>query len=160
MRDQTRFGAKVENGVYSLIPYLSACTLYEDISLLLITLPGANADYSAMARCYRNYLLKNGLCTRLSERAKTRPILKYLAEAPEIRIRMGWKPAPSPVAHQTPENEPEMKVACTFADVERLIAELQAQGVEKASLCLVGWNKSGHDGRYPQIFPVEEKLGG
>lgn len=160
MRDQTRFGAKVENGVYSLIPYLPACTLYEDISLLLITLPGANADYSAMARCYRNYLLKNGLCTRLSERAKTRPILKYLAEAPEIRIRMGWKPAPSPVAHQTPENEPEMKVACTFADVERLIAELQAQGVEKASLCLVGWNKSGHDGRYPQIFPVEEKLGG
>ena len=25
---------------------------------------------------------------------------------------------------------------------------------------MVGWNKSGHDGRWPQAFPVEEKLGG
>ena len=160
MRDQTRFGAKVENNLYSLMPYLPACELYEDITLLLFTLPGANADYSAMARCYRNYLLKNGICTRLSERAKLRPVLSYIAQAPEIRIRLGWKPAPSPVAHQTPKTEPEMKVACTFADVERLIAEMQAQGIAKADLCLVGWNKSGHDGRYPQIFPVEEKLGG
>lgn len=79
---------------------------------------------------------------------------------PKSRIRLGWKPAPSPIACQTQENEPEMKVACTFAGVERLIAEMQAQGIEKADLCLVGWNKSGHDGRYPQMFPVEEKLGG
>ena len=114
MRDQVRFGAKVENNLYSLVPYLPACKLYEDITLLLFTLPGANADYSAMARCYRNYLLKTGRCERLSDRAKKRSVLSYIAKAPEIRIRMGWKPAPSPIAHQTPQNEPEMTVACTL----------------------------------------------
>ena len=89
-----------------------------------------------------------------------REALKYAAAAPEIRIRMGWKPAPPTVLEQTPENEPEMKVACTFDRVCDIIDELKAQGVDKAQLCLVGWNKSGHDGRYPQLFPVEERLGG
>jgi hypothetical protein len=31
---------------------------------------------------------------------------------------------------------------------------------KRAQLCLVGWNQKGHDGRWPQIFPVEEALGG
>ena len=30
-----------------------------------------------------------------------------------------------------------------------LAKQLKAKGVEKAELCLVGWNISGHDGRYP-----------
>ena len=37
---------------------------------------------------------------------------------------------------------------------------MKKQGIEKAQICLVGWNKSGHDGRWPSAFPVEEKLGG
>jgi hypothetical protein len=36
----------------------------------------------------------------------------------------------------------------------------KAAGLEKAEFCLVGWNKSGHDGRYPQLFPVEPLLVG
>ncbi|MBR6602403.1 MAG: hypothetical protein IKK94_00130, partial [Clostridia bacterium] len=75
-------------------------------------------------------------------------------------IRMGWKPVPPEIEEQTPENEPEMKVACTFSDVEELIDELKKLGVEKADICLVGYNKSGHDGRWPQLFPIEEKFGG
>ena len=33
-------------------------------------------------------------------------------------------------------------------------------GIDKAELCLVGWNVRGHDGRWPQAFPVEPALGG
>ena len=33
-------------------------------------------------------------------------------------------------------------------------------GVQKAEFCLVGWNIRGHDGRWPQILPPEEALGG
>ena len=132
---------------------------YEDISLTVKKLR-KDADYSDMAEYYRNYILNKGECRTLRERTAENSFLKYAADSVEIRIRMGWKPVPTPVLEQTPENEPEMKVACSFDRVKDIIDELKKQGVDKAQLCLVGWNKSGHDGRYPQMFPVEEKLGG
>lgn len=132
---------------------------YEDISFEVHQL-NDNADYNDMAREYRKYQLERGACLPLAERIKNNPALAYAAESVEIRIRMGWKPAPAKVLEQTVENEPEMHVACTFDRVKDIIDELKKQGVAKAQICLVGWNKSGHDGRWPQIFPVEEKLGG
>lgn len=82
---------------------------YEDISFYVIDL-GKDADYVEMAKYYRNYQLERGVCVPLRERVKDNECLKYALEAPEIRIRMGWKPAPSEVKEQTIENEPEMKV--------------------------------------------------
>ena len=132
---------------------------YEDISFEVHQLNKV-ADYNDMAREYRKYQLDRGACLPLAERIKNNPALAYAAESVEIRIRMGWKPAPPKVLEQTIENEPKMRVACTFDRVKDIIDELKNQGVDKAQICLVGWNKSGHDGRWPQIFPVEEKLGG
>ncbi len=151
----------VKDGNYYIRPrfMLNGNIPYEDISLKIITL-GADDGYSEMAVAYREYQLSRGACAPLAEKIKTRETLKYAVESPEIRIRMGWKPAPATVLEQTIETEPEMKVACTFDRVCDLVDELKAQGVDKAQICLVGWNKSGHDGRYPTIFPVEEKLGG
>jgi hypothetical protein len=37
---------------------------------------------------------------------------------------------------------------------------MQAAGFEKSVITLVGWNLGGHDGAYPQKFPVEPALGG
>lgn len=151
----------VKDGEYYIYPRFMLYGLkpYEDISIRLVKLP-KGATYSDMGVYYRNYQLENGKAQPLSEKIKKREALQYCVEAPEIRIRMGWKPAPPTVLEQTVENEPEMKVACTFERVMDLIDELKVQGVDKAQICLVGWNKSGHDGRWPQIFPVEEKLGG
>ncbi len=151
----------VRNGEYYIYPrfYLNGNILYEDISLKVIELH-KDAVYGDMAVAYRNYQLDKGECRPLTEKIEERKELAYAIAAPEIRIRMGWKPAPPTVLEQTPENEPEMKVACTFDRVCDLIDEMKAQGIDKAQICLVGWNKSGHDGRWPQIFPVEEKLGG
>lgn len=132
---------------------------YEDISFSLTSL-GSDADYCKMASAYREYQLNCGACKPLKDRVKTNKYLKYAVESPEIRIRLAWKPAPPKVLEQTVQNEPEMHVACTFDRVKDLIDELKKQGVDKAQICLIGWNKSGHDGRYPQLFPVEEKLGG
>ena len=132
---------------------------YEDVSLLKIELE-KDAEYSNMANYYRNYQLQRGACVPLKERVKKSEQLKYAVDSVYIRIRMGWKPAPASISEQTIENEPEMKVACTFERVKDIIDELKKQGVDKAELCLVGWNISGHDGRWPQMFPVEEKLGG
>ncbi len=152
---------EVTNGTYRIYPrfMLYGNTPFDDIVLRYVELD-KDSTYSDMAVAYRNYQLQKGNCIPLKERAKQRPALEYAAQSPEIRIRMGWKPAPAKILEQTPENEPEMKVACTFDRVCDLVDELKKQGVPKAQICLVGWNMRGHDGRYPQIFPVEPALGG
>ena len=131
----------------------------DDITLSVYPLP-KGCDYNDVARLIRNLRLERGEIRPLAEKCKEREALEYIRNAPTIRIRMGWKPMPSPVPHQTLENEPPMHVACTFARVRDIADELKRQGVQKANLCLVGWNIKGHDGRWPQIFPVEESLGG
>lgn len=138
---------------------LSKCGAYEPLVINFYPMEGA--DYSAMARRYREYLIANGHMPKmLKERVKENEHLAYAATAPEIRIRQGWKPVPTPVKHQTLENEPEMRVAVTFEQVMDIADELKRQGVAAAQLCLVGWNHKGHDGRYPTVFPVEPSLGG
>lgn len=131
--------------------------LYEDVSLEVHYLEGDDRSYSAMAREFRAYLLNNGF---KSIKDRLHPALAYAAETMYVRIRQGWKPVPCTVLEQTEENEPPMHVACTFADVERIMRSYKKAGIDKAEFCLVGFNKSGHDGRWPQILPVDERLGG
>lgn len=160
------FTAKVvaKDGTYKMSCVLNEeqCTdPYEDFEIEFRSLTGKDADYSGMARVYRNYQLDRGAVKPFTERVKGNDVLKYAVEAPEIRIRQAWKPVPSPIPEQVPENEPAIKkVAVTFDRVGDIARELKRQGVGKAELCLVGWNIGGHDGRWPQSFPPEEKLGG
>ena len=152
----------LKDGMYHIYPCfeINGEQPYEAIRLRVVTLTGEDADYSGMARYYRNDRIKKGEIVPLKERMKENPVLEYAVNSVMIRIRCGWKPAPSTIRHQTLENEPEMHVACDFDRISALLDELKVQGVEKAELCLVGWNVKGHDGRWPQAFPVCEELGG
>ena len=132
---------------------------YADFTITYRRYP-AGTGYPTLAAAYRDYQLKRGAVKTLAERVKANPILKQAVESPEIRIRQAWKPVPSPVPHQCPENEPEVKAVVTFDRVKDIVRELKAQGVRSVELCLVGWNIGGHDGRWPQMFPAEAKLGG
>lgn len=158
------FGVRVvlKDEKYSIYPYfeVNGEQPYEDFSLHIVKLSEESADYSGMARYYRNYRIQKEEIVPLKERMKKNTYLEYAVNSVMIRIRCGWKPAPSSIRHQTIENEPEMHVACDFEQVSRLLDELKEQGVEKAEICLVGWNVKGHDGRWPQAFPVCEELGG
>lgn len=149
---------EIKAGVYThkLRFELYGHTPYEALSLRLITMP-AGMTYSEAAREYRNFQLASGFKTI---RERLNPELQYSVEAPNVRVRMGWKPVPCEILEQTPENEPPVHVACTFDDVIHLMESYRANGIEKAEFCLVGWNMRGHDGRWPQILPVEESLGG
>ncbi len=120
---------------------------------------GPDTSYVTVARRYREYQLTEGGLRPLKERMAERPALAYAAKAINIRIRQAWKPAPG-LPDQTVENEPPVKVAMTFRQVGAMLDSMRAIGLEKAEICLVGWNMKGHDGRYPQVLPVEESLGG
>lgn len=133
---------------------------YEDLKIEFFMLSGDKANYSGMAVKYRELKLASGELIPLAKRIENNSVLDYTAKSVMIRVRCGWKPAPSQVLHQTKENEPEMYVACDFDRVSDLLDELKNQGVEKAEICLVGWNVKGHDGRWPEALPVCEELGG
>ncbi|MBR0300568.1 MAG: hypothetical protein IJQ93_09665 [Bacteroidales bacterium] len=151
-------GGKYE---FSLDYDIGDCGVYEPLIVDFYPLKGKNASYSGMARLFRKYLLSSGkMPAPIRERVKTDSCLAYAVEAPEIRVRQAWKPAPSPIPHQTIDNEPPLHVALTFRQVGDIVAEFERQGIDKAEFCLVGWKLRGHDGRDPDIFPVEEALGG
>ncbi len=151
----------LKDGIYYTYPrfYIDGDEMYEDICVKYYTLKN-DATYSAMARKYREYQLSEGGCVPIKQRAENDERLLKATEGIEVRIRQGWKPAPSPVENQTPETEPPMHVACTFDRVGDIADEFKRQGINKAEFCLVGWNYGGHDGRFPQILPVDPRLGG
>lgn len=158
-----QFDIAVENGVYTVAPRFQfddpqKDAVYDDIRVEIIELP-LDATLGDFARAERTLRLERGEIIPLRERCQS-PAVEYARKYPLIRIRMGWKPSPSPVLHQTLENEPDMLVACSFARVRDIADELKRQGVEGAELQLVGWNRSGHDGRFPQLFPADPRLGG
>ena len=151
----------VTGGDYSvcaLYDFTAHDPVYDDIRLELIPL-GPDADYNDMARAEREVRLARDEIIPLAEKC-AKPAVEYARKYPLIRIRMGWKPSPATVLFQTEENEPEMFVACDFRRVREIADELRRQGVEGAELQLVGWNRSGHDGRFPQLFPADPRLGG
>ncbi len=152
---------KVQDNCYTACPLFDFTThdpVYDDIRLELVFLP-EDADYNTMARMERQLRLERAEICTLAEKCRKEAV-EYARKYPVIRIRMGWKPSPSPMLIQTESNEPEMFVACDFARVRDIADELKRQGVEGAELQLVGWNRSGHDGRFPQLFPADPRLGG
>lgn len=152
----------VKNNIHYIYPRfkLDGEGAYEDISVEYHFIKKEDADYSDIAKVYRKYQLDRGACVPLKERIVDNPQLKYAAEAMNVRIRLGMKPLPTPVMEQTLENEPEMVISCSFDRMKDLIDEFKRQGIKRAEFCLIGWNLKGHDGRYPEMFPVEESLGG
>ena len=162
MRYEAQYLVTLRGGIYNVFPRyrLDGDPCYDDIVIEYHQLSGDSVTYSDIAKCYRNEQLKNGVVTPLKERMKTRPELEYASQSMEIRVRLGWKPVPSPVPEQTAENEPPMHVAVTFDRFTQIVEEFKRQEIDRAQFCLVGWNIGGHDGRYPQIFPPDERLGG
>lgn len=151
----------VKDGVYSicaLFDFTQHDPIYDDLRVEIIYL-SENATLGDFARTERELRLSRGEIVPLTEKCQ-REAVDYARKYPLIRIRMGWKPRPTPVLHQTPETEPEMHTVVTFARVRDIADSLKAHGVEGAELQLVGWNISGHDGRFPQLLPVDERLGG
>lgn len=156
------FSVALKNGVYT--PSMAYDWLmgdvYEDLEVEFVDLTGDAANYAGMARVYRDYQLARKAVEPLGVRAKKQPLLDYMAQWPEVRVRQAWKPVPSPNPEQTVKDEPAVKPVITFDRFKEIADAFKRQGIGGAEFCLVGWNVGGHDGRWPQVFPVEPSLGG
>ena len=134
--------------------------LPDDLTVEYHLLPPDEATWRGVAKRYRHYNSARRGIRPLRQRAEASPELAYSAKALQVRIRLGVKPVPYEITEQTPKTEPPMQMFCTFARVRDIFDEFHRHGITGAEFCLVGWNRSGHDGRYPQILPVEPALGG
>ncbi|MEN6495579.1 MAG: DUF5696 domain-containing protein [Thermoguttaceae bacterium] len=134
--------------------------LADDLTVEYHVLSEAEASWIGVAKRYRQYNFARRGVRPLRERAAASPGLAYSMHAMEVRLRLGVKPVPYKITEQTPETEPPVRVFLDFARVRDVLDEFHRQGITRAEICLVGWNRGGHDGRYPQLFPVEPALGG
>ncbi len=146
--------------VFALRDYPDDALLAEDITIHYGQLSGTEAGYPGIARFYRRYNVEHRQLPTLAEKMRDNETVAYSAKALCLRCRMGVKQLPTPILEQTPDNQPPLHVYMTFENVRMLVEEMARQQVGPAEICLAGWNYAGHDGAFPQLFPVEEKLGG
>lgn len=163
----TRVGAK--DGKYSLVLgsklwKAEGVKPYEDVIVDFYRLEGDDADYSGIARFYRNYQFSRGACRTLKARFGERPNLEYQTQSFPVRIQYhAAKKPPQKGAkkeHYTVADEPPLKVYLSFADATKFVRAIRDAGVDKVTFCSAGWQSGGYDGRFPDIFPIDEEIGG
>lgn len=111
-----------------------------DFQVQYTFLANEDANYSGMARVYRQFLLDNGL-------------LNQAAYTPEVSLDylLSLK---KPVLFWT-----ENVSAATFDDVTALIQELNKSKIANLKVNLLGWQKEGYN-VFPAHFPVSTVCGG
>lgn len=163
LRHELSIRMAVSNGLWEAYPAYPVAALgfplYEDAELTVYELPG-DADYNEMAKTYRRHRERRDPTIRpMKVRMKDSPYLAQLARSLAMRRMHAIKPGGKDVDY-TPEDEPAVKLRCTFADTLAVLGELKKAGVDDVALCVSGWQTGGYDGRCPSAFPVEPACGG
>ncbi|HEY3329918.1 MAG TPA: DUF5696 domain-containing protein [Capsulimonadaceae bacterium] len=109
--------------------------------------------WAAFAREYRAFLRNERGVRTWAEKASDHPKVAAFAHGFAMKIFQGCK---------TPDfgGRGRYQSATTFAEARGILERMQADGIAKITVELVGWNDEGHDGHYPSRFPVNEVEGG
>ncbi len=161
----------VDSGIYKIRPRWNFSHMgylpYEDIVIDFITLKGDDANYSGMGRTYRKMQLDSGKFKPFKERMKNRKALQQIATAMPFRIEphsaipgyRGKKRADE--FDLKPEDVVgKARPILTFENAKKYVDAFKAAGMTDVHFCDAGWQCGGYDGRCPQIFPIEECVGG
>ncbi|MEI8245736.1 MAG: DUF5696 domain-containing protein [Lentisphaerota bacterium] len=122
-------------------------------------LEGQVPDYSDIARVYRNYLLNEVAVPALRQKAETSPEVAYQAGAYMFCPMMGLKRFKW-YANPYADGSGPLDIYLTYDDLITEMRRSKEAGVGHAVVQMVGFNRDGHDGSYPDIFPLEPKVGG
>lgn len=124
-----------------------------DREIIYAFFDGPRADYVEMAKFYRQYLLEYRHLAPLKEKIRETPSLDYAMRSQWLKIFCAEK-----VHHR--DGLGEFQKYTTFDEAREILRELKKRGIDKITCMLVGWNTEGHDGRFPDRWPPEERLGG
>ncbi len=162
LRHEASGWLEVRNGVFT--PYVryavasSGFGAYDDIVIEYNILP-KDAGYVEVGRAYRKQQLESGVVRPLKERIKEQPWLAYMAKSVPVRIQFhGSKKRQD--KDFTPENEPPLIPVLDFKKSIEFADAFKKCGVGEVTFCSAGWQSGGYDGRFPDLFPIPEELGG
>ena len=133
---------------------------YEDIVIDFCPLTGGDANYSGMARKYRDWQLARGEVRPLKEKIRGNPALRWSTESIFLRCKFGRSIRKGINHDKFLYGKPRMNVDHTFDDFMEIMRTCKAQGLDKVDMCLVGWQPDGHDGPFPDLFPPDARFGG
>lgn len=154
--------AQAKNGKYEVFPRFKIKDIqfdpYEDVIVDFHKLEGDDATYAGVGRAYRNYQLSKGKVRPLAERVKGNKTLKKAAESIYVRIKFSTRVRRG--VHHTKWADIPMTVQYTFEEGRQALDRIKKAGMDDVEFCFVGWQKGGHDGPYPDLFPIPEELGG
>ena len=105
-------------------------------------LTAEDASYTGIAARYRRFLLEERGARRIAADAPLATLSFFMGVE-----RRTWFMR-------------ELIKTTSFADVQKIVAELESAGVRRVDFTLYGWNEGGANSRYPQRLPVEKRLGG
>ncbi len=164
MRCETNDRLEATNGVYRLSTRLKLSSIgfspYENWVVDFYELDGADATYSGMGRLYRKWQLDRGEVKPLRERVKGNEALAYAAEAFFVRCKFGRCDRTKTTREDWLKAMPPVLVEHTFEDFKDIMRRFKEIGIDKAEMCMVGFQKGGHDGPFPDLFPADDRFGG
>jgi len=132
-RSRTSFDTRVERDL-----------LRRDRAIRYVFLEGERANYVGMAQAYRKYLMEEKGVRRLPASDGPAPM--------DLRIFMGAEYRPALLTY--------FATATTFGEAQELVQAVLDAGVESLRVTLVGWNAGGYEGRNPNRWPPDRRLGG
>ncbi len=152
----------VENGNYELFTRYDIQGIlsdpYEDIVIDYYKLEGDKANYSEMAKVYRKWQLDRGEVKPLKERVKGNKTLENSVNSIFVKVKFSTR-----VRRGVPRSkwaDIPMTVQYTFEEGRQAMTRMHEAGMKDIEFCFTGWQKGGHDGPYPDLFPIPEELGG
>ena len=164
MRFETGDFVEVKDGAYRMGVELKLSMVgfnpYEDWTIDFYPLTGDDATYSGMGRVYRKWQLGRGEVKPLRERVKGNEALAYAADSFFVRCKFGRCDRTTTGPKDWLKKMPPVIVDHTFADFKDIMRRFKEIGIDKAEMCLVGFQQGGHDGPFPDLFPADERFGG
>ena len=164
LRYETVDRVEVTNGVYRIFSEFKLSSVgfdpYENLVVDFYPLEGGDATYSGMGRVYRKWQLERGEVKPLAERVKGNAALAYAADSFFVRCKFGRCDRTKTGPEDWLKAMPPVLVEHTFADFKDIMRRFREIGVDKAEMCLVGFQQGGHDGPFPDLFPADERFGG
>ena len=164
MRCETSDCLSATNGTYRLVAQLKMSKIefnpYEDWVVDFYELNGEDASYSGMGRLYRKWQLERGEVKPLRERVKGNDALAYAADSFFVRCKFGRCDRTKTTQKDWLKEMPPVLVEHTFEDFKDIMRRFREIGIDKAEMCMVGFQQGGHDGPFPDLFPADERFGG
>lgn len=160
LRLRTNFGANREyriDPLFMIREWPDEKRLKDDLCLLVGEMPAEN--WRPLATWYKRYVRELRGIPSLAERCATNDALLYSTKALTVRCRLAVKQLPVQILEQKQGHEPPMRVYMDYNDVRAIAKKFSEYGIGPSEFCMVGWNYGGHDGAFPQLFPVCEQVG-